>query len=257
MHPNYLKNYSKLTVQKRKIGTSTYPSSSKQLKVDSIFPVKHVSPVTVNTAILRYFIQGLHPFSTVDLSSFKELSSTLQPGSSVITRPTLRSKIAEAALIMKQKVTAAMREVEWIATTVDCWTAHRKSFIGITAYWINPESLERYSAALACKRLNGSHTFEVLASAINDIHSEYEIRDMVVCTTTDSGSNFLKAQEFLEQKTMISRLKQVWKWWQHWFWRLWWGKWWCGIPRCFSTPGPRWWLWIPATKTSKVCLPHT
>ncbi len=168
-----------------------------------------MSPVTVNTAILRYFIQGLHPFSTVDLSSFKELSSTLQPGSSVITRPTLRSKIAEAALIMKQKVTAAMREVEWIATTVDCWTAHRKSFIGITAYWINPESLERYSAALACKRLNGSHTFEVLASAINDIHSEYEIRDMVVCTTTDSGSNFLKAQEFLEQKTMISRLKQA------------------------------------------------
>ncbi len=111
MHPNYLKNYSKLTAQKRKIGTSTYPSSSKQLKVDSIFPVKHVSPVTVNTAILRYFIQGLHPFSTVDLSSFKELSSTLQPGSSVITRPTFSinyylTKIAEAALIMKQKVTA-------------------------------------------------------------------------------------------------------------------------------------------------------
>nr|AFC96943.1 putative transposase [Carassius auratus] len=194
MHPNYLKNYSKLTAQKRKIGTSTHASSSKQLKVDSVFPVKHVSPVTVNKAILRYIIQGLHPFSTVDLPSFKELISALQPGISVITRPTLRSKIAEAALIMKQKVTAAMSEVEWIATTTDCWTARRKSFIGVTAHWINPGSLERHSAfALACKRLMGSHTFEVLASAMNDIHSEYEIRDKVVCTTTDSGSNFLKA----------------------------------------------------------------
>lgn len=76
---------------------------------------------------------------------------------------------------------------------MDCWTAHRKSFIGLTAHWINPESLERHSAALACKRLKGSHTFEVLANAMNDIHSEYEIRDKVVCTTTDSGSNFLKA----------------------------------------------------------------
>lgn len=28
---------------------------------------------------------------------------------------------------------------------------------------------------------------------MNDIHSEYEIRDKVVCTTTDNGSNFLKA----------------------------------------------------------------
>ncbi len=33
----------------------------------------------------------------------------------------------------------------------------------------------------------------LLASAMNDIHSEYEIRDKVVCTTTDNGSNFLKA----------------------------------------------------------------
>ncbi|KAL1277390.1 hypothetical protein QQF64_024063 [Cirrhinus molitorella] len=94
---------------------------------------------------------------------------------------------------MKQKVTAAMSDVEWIATTVDCWTARRKSFIGVTAHWINPGSLERHSAALACKRQKGSHTFEVLASAMNDIHSEYEIHDKVVCTTTDSGSNFLKA----------------------------------------------------------------
>lgn len=49
-------------------------------------------------------------------------------------------------------------------------------------------------AALAFKRIKGSHTFKVLTSAINDIsHLEYEIRDKVVCTPTDSGSNFLKA----------------------------------------------------------------
>lgn len=114
MHPNYLKNYSILTAQKRKIRTCTHASTSKQLKVDSVLLVKPVSPVTVNKAVLRHIIQGLHPFSTVDLQSFKELISTLQPDSSVITWPTLRSKIAEAALIMKQKLTAAMSRVEWI-----------------------------------------------------------------------------------------------------------------------------------------------
>lgn len=53
--------------------------------------------------------------------------------------------------------------------------------------------MERQSAALACKRLKGSHTFDVLAAAIDDIHCQYKIRGKVVRTTTDSGSNFIKA----------------------------------------------------------------
>ncbi|KAK7885916.1 hypothetical protein WMY93_025537 [Mugilogobius chulae] len=41
--------------------------------------------------------------------------------------------------------------------------------------------------------LKGSHTFDVLASALEEIHSEYQIREKVTRTTTDSGFNFLKA----------------------------------------------------------------
>ena len=49
------------------------------------------------------------------------------------------------------------------------------------------------SAALACRRLRGSHTFDVLAGALEDIHSAYGIRQKVTRTTTDNGSNFVKA----------------------------------------------------------------
>ncbi|KAK6301481.1 hypothetical protein J4Q44_G00275340 [Coregonus suidteri] len=74
----------------------------------------------------------------------------------------------------KKKVTEAMRGVDHIATTTDCWSARRRSFIGVTAHWIDPDSLNRWSAVLACKRLRGSHTF-VLAGALNYIYSEFEI----------------------------------------------------------------------------------
>ena len=37
------------------------------------------------------------------------------------------------------------------------------------------DSLKRCLAAPACKQLRGSHTFDVLASTLNDIHSEFEI----------------------------------------------------------------------------------
>nr|XP_020477590.1 uncharacterized protein LOC109972796 isoform X1 [Monopterus albus] len=86
-----------------------------------------------------------------------------------------------------------MKEVDHISTTTDCWSSRRWSFIGVTARWIDPDSLKRCSAALACKQLRSSHTFDVLASALNDIHSEFEIRGKIVRTTTDNGTNFLKA----------------------------------------------------------------
>jgi hypothetical protein len=41
--------------------------------------------------------------------------------------------------------------------------------------------------------LKGSHTFDILAAAIDDIHCQYKIWGKVVRTTTDSGSNFIKA----------------------------------------------------------------
>ncbi|XP_060782693.1 uncharacterized protein LOC132889890 [Neoarius graeffei] len=66
-------------------------------------------------------------------------------------------------------------------------------FIRVTAHWIDPETLQRCSAALACRQLRGSHTFDLLANALNDIHAEFEIRGKIVRTTTDNGSNFVKA----------------------------------------------------------------
>ena len=36
--------------------------------------------------------------------------------------------------------------------------------------------------------MKGSHTFDVLASAIDEIHANYGIRDKVIRTTTDNGS---------------------------------------------------------------------
>ena len=53
--------------------------------------------------------------------------------------------------------------------------------------------MKRCCAALACQPLKGSHSFSVLASALNDIHTEFNIREKITRTTTDNGSNFLIA----------------------------------------------------------------
>ena len=142
---------------------------------------------------MKYITETPLPFSTVEAPEFKEFVTTLQPKAKVISRPTLRLRIHDAAKKMKTEVTEKMKAVDHVATTTDCWSARRKSFIGVTAHWFDPESLERFSVILACRHLRGSHTFDVLAHALDDIHSEYGIRNKIVRTTTDNGSNFLKA----------------------------------------------------------------
>lgn len=99
-----------------------------------------------------------------------------------------------------------MSEIEFTATTTDCWTEHRRSFIGVMATLIAPETLQRCHAALACKQLKGAHSFIALTGAVNKIHTVQ--REKIVRTTTDKGSNFLKAFRVYEcmMETIIQKL---------------------------------------------------
>ena len=63
----------------------------------------------------------------------------------------------------------------------------------MTVHWIEVETLERKCAVLACRRLKGRHTYDVLATAMSAVHEEFDISGKVVSTTTDNGSNFVHA----------------------------------------------------------------
>ncbi|XP_075941705.1 uncharacterized protein LOC142944090 isoform X1 [Anarhichas minor] len=188
-HVHHLKKYGELTSTKRKRAPET-PSTSKQTTLVNTLTVSQRS---IDKAVVKYVVQGLQPFCVVEQEPFRDFVKQLQPNAKIMTRLTLRSMIDDASKGMKKAVTEAMRGVDHIATTTDCWSVRRRSFIGVTAHWIDPDSLKRCSAALACKQLRGSHTFDVLANALNDIHSEFEIRGKIQRTTTDNGSNFIKA----------------------------------------------------------------
>lgn len=148
--------------------------------------------MAINKAVVKYVIQGLQPFFVVEQEPFRNFVKELRPNAKIMSWRTLRTMIDNNSKEMIKAVTEVMRAVDHIATTTDCWSVRRQSFIGVTAHWIDPDSLTRCSAALACKRLRGSHTFNVLASALNDIHSEFEIQGKILrTTTTDLYKSFL------------------------------------------------------------------
>ena len=94
---------------------------------------------------------------------------------------------------MIQRVKEALERDEYVSTTVDAWSAHNKSFLGMTAHWIDLVTLRRCKAALACTRITGCHTYDVLGARIEQIHNEYSLAGKITATITDNGSNFVKA----------------------------------------------------------------
>ena len=60
----------------------------------------------------------------------------------------------------------------------------------MTVHWIDGDNMQRKKA---CRRLKGRYTYDVLANTIQKIHWEFEIDGKVCMTTTDNGSNFVKA----------------------------------------------------------------
>ncbi|XP_067298604.1 zinc finger BED domain-containing protein 4-like [Pseudorasbora parva] len=199
IHPNKLKVYEEL-IKSRKRGSSDSvvvdePHSKKNPKIMSAFssPATKVTQGVIDKLLINFVCEGNQPFSIVELPSFKKMIETLQPQCTVMTRKTLRLKVQDAFGNMKSAIVQKLNNAEYVATTADCWSARQRSYLGVTCHWIDSTSFERCSAALACRRMTGSHTFDVIAAALEEIHVEYKIRGKITRTTTDSGSNFLKA----------------------------------------------------------------
>ena len=74
---------------------------------------------------------------------------------------------------MIKKVKEALDGVDHVSTTADVWTAHHRSYLGMTVHWIDQKSLKPQKAAIACVRVIGHHTYDVLAANIEEIHKKY------------------------------------------------------------------------------------
>lgn len=72
----------------------------------------------------------------------------------------------------------------------------------MTAHWINTATFQHQKAALACKRIKGRHTYDVIAAEIDHIHSLYGLSTKVTATVTDNGSNFVKAFQMYQPELL-------------------------------------------------------
>ncbi len=91
-------------------------------------------------------------------------------------------------------------DVDYVCATADCWSSSNRAYLGVTIHWLN-EELGRISQALACKRIFGSHTFDVVGEALESVLQEYQVLSKTRGVCTDNGSNFVKAFKIFSDET--------------------------------------------------------
>uniref|UniRef100_A0A3Q2PK85 BED-type domain-containing protein n=1 Tax=Fundulus heteroclitus TaxID=8078 RepID=A0A3Q2PK85_FUNHE len=92
-----------------------------------------------------------------------------------------------------EKSKSCAENVPFVSTTADIWSVNNISYLGLTVHWISESTLERNKAALACWKICGRHTYDVIGAEMENIHSSYGLLNKVVATVTDNRSNFVKA----------------------------------------------------------------
>lgn len=163
------------------------------LKQATLSSTSAITQSKVNSLVLEFIIADVQPFSLVENASFREMIAGISGGRTHMCKKTLMQRIERGSQNMKEAITETLQDVQTVCTTADIWTAHHRSFMGITCHWIEPETLDRKSAALACERIRGRHTYDVIAAKVSQIHAEFQIQGKVSATVTDNGSNFVKA----------------------------------------------------------------
>uniref|UniRef100_H2ZRI5 HAT C-terminal dimerisation domain-containing protein n=1 Tax=Latimeria chalumnae TaxID=7897 RepID=H2ZRI5_LATCH len=175
---------------------------------DDITPAANNAQKSFERKLLNFTIETIQPLDIVEQPSFKQLVEG--PNTKVKTRKTLTNHIDATYRTMRTTIMVRLADIKSVCTTADIWTAHKKSFFGMMCHWIDPTSLQRVSAALACTRIHGKHTLDVIASLIDKIHTSFSLGDKVVRTVTDNGSNFAKAfKEYGFQEEEIEETAEV------------------------------------------------
>ncbi|XP_028454241.1 uncharacterized protein LOC114568789 [Perca flavescens] len=95
---------------------------------------------------------------------------------------------------MEKELKKVIEAQQYVPTTADMWSANNIIFMGVTMHWIDADTLKRKKAAIACRRFRGRHTYDAIATEVEDIFSQYgPTYDKVTACVTDNGRNFVKA----------------------------------------------------------------
>ena len=89
----------------------------------------------------EYIIDDMQPLSTVESPAFRKLISNIC-ATQIPDRKSFIQHIDKVYDSMLSKIKQILEKIDVVCTTVDVWTAHHRSYLGMTVHWIDPHTLK-------------------------------------------------------------------------------------------------------------------
>lgn len=205
VHPEASANYQQHILSKkvRKTKRMSFDSLSdghseirnkRQKTIESFIGIGNRRPIAQEVfekRLIEFTVSSMSSITILDNPAFKQIFDGMDL--KVISRRTAMRRITDLNTKTMEIIKCKLLDVQYCCTTADIWSAKKRSFLGVTCHWIGND-LSRHSAALACKRFAGVHSYDRIAELLENIHLSFGLKeDKIMATVTDNGSNFLKA----------------------------------------------------------------
>lgn len=171
----------------------------KTLNNDSVQGQRKIRQLTqqdFETKMSKFIVNSMIPFRAIEDKYLIDVMDDLGIINKGLRLPSRRSvvrKVEELFDENNKNVREQLKNVDYVCTSADIWSGRRRSFFGVTAHWVD-SNYQRKSAALACKRFTKTHSYDRIASLLQNIHLNFGLTyPKIVATVTDNGSNFVKA----------------------------------------------------------------
>ncbi|XP_066590528.1 E3 SUMO-protein ligase ZBED1-like [Prorops nasuta] len=148
----------------------------------------------ITNAIMFMIAKDNCPLNIVEREGFKKLMKVIAPMYQIPSRKNITKLIEEKYNLLSSIISDRLSQVECISLTTDIWTdtLNTKSFLGITAHYIDSEKLK--SATLSVVELSDRHTSNNIGDWILEVLELWRIKiENIVAIVSDNASNMTKA----------------------------------------------------------------
>lgn len=128
-------------------------------------------------------------FDTVNKRSFLDVIHTITPNVSMPKKTKLIQTLIKKVDMISETLKAIFKEQSHVCTTADVWSCRGRSFLGVSAHYIDFKLIERKSYILAFEPILEKQDYKYIGGLIQRVHK-------IPFTVTDGGSNMCKAFRF-------------------------------------------------------------
>ena len=182
--------------KKKKSGQQTTQTSITQALYNATpYPNTSRRYKEITEAVTYYFAKDMASINTVQNDGFKHLVKTLDKRYELPSRNYFsRTALPAMYIKIKAKVEAELQDTSYFAATTDLWSSRTmEPYMSLTVHFISSDFTMK-SRCLQTAFFPQDHTGDELAVGLVESLKSWNLdEERMVCITTDSGSNIIKA----------------------------------------------------------------